>query len=713
MQPGHDGHGTATERQRLSLMGQRTDMHTDTPRNIGFLTSLARNTAGNTLAITAAAVIPLIALVGGGIDISRLYLAKSRLQQACDAGALAGRKAMSGITWTNDNEVTANKFFGMNFPDKKFGTAAKNIKYTASNTGAVTGTASVVVPMTLMGLFNMPDKTISANCTADLQLPNTDIMFVLDTTLSMNDTNPGDSSSKIVALRSAVTNFYNELQNVKPEGANIRYGFVPYSGTVNVGTLLKPTWLQDKPSYDSREADGTSTQTIITKSGGGKEPDTLTSWSAWQTSSGSSAPGNPNNGPAENCVAPANTLTNNTTQSNWNPSSSAVPRSRVHTRTRNGITYSANLSNGVCTITSTVYNNLIDKQTETISKNPKAGQPIPETETTTTNTYYHWIYKPIPYDISVLKATDSNGNVKGSSFNAPVENANSTSHPRNRTIKWTVSNACIEERGSGYDMNVDLVPDPARPETQWKPYLPGLIYGRNQTTTSYQKPALTGQRYPTSWLNRWAFSGSPLQTKTRDFNINATTNFFTPSADTSQPGACPSTARKLSGIDSDTLSGYLGSLTPAGFTYHDIGMLWGLRLMSREGLFAAEHAVAESSGRYGRNLIFMTDGQTDTRIGAYDAWGLSAMTRRRTPTNRVPTDEEQNTLTETRLTQLCNIAKNEKNITVWVIAFGTDLTTLLSSCASPNRAYQANNAAELTKTFSDIASQIAQLRITK
>lgn len=164
----------------------------------GFLTRLARDRAGNTLAITAAAIVPLIALIGGGVDISRLYLTKTRLQQACDAGALAGRKSMSGITWTTANMGVANNFFHMNFPNGKFGAGNPSISYTASNTGAVSGVASIVVPMTLMSLFQAGDKTLTANCTADLQLPNTDVMFVLDTTLSMNDVNPGDSVSKIV-----------------------------------------------------------------------------------------------------------------------------------------------------------------------------------------------------------------------------------------------------------------------------------------------------------------------------------------------------------------------------------------------------------------------------------------------------------------------------------------------------------------------------------
>ncbi|KFG91215.1 Flp pilus assembly protein TadG [Sphingobium herbicidovorans NBRC 16415] len=687
-------------------------------RALFILMRLYHNQAGNTLAIVAAAIFPLAALIGGGVDISRIYLTKTRLQQACDAGALAGRRAMTGLTWTTgqDNgssEDTANRFFTVNFPANKYGTKSGAVVYSASETGAVTGNATVVVPMTLMSLFQMPDKTVTATCTADLQLPNTDVMFVLDTTLSMNEINTGDSQSRIEVLRSAVSSFYTELENVRPAGSHIRYGFVPYSGTVNVGTLLKPAWLQDNPIYDSREADGTSTQITTKKSGGGFEPETLKSWTNWQTTSGSYGPGTPYYGEPENCVAPAKTLSDKTVQTSWNPNSSALPRSRVHTRTRHGTTYSASLSGGVCTIKSTVYNNLVEERTETISQNPNAGQPIPETETTTTTTHYHWIYRPISYDISALKVTDSNGNVKGNSFKAPVENASASGHPRERTITWNASNGCIEERGSGYDMDVDLVPDPTRPETQWKPYLPRLVYGRDQTTTGYQKPAPEGQRYPTAWLNRWAFSGSPLETKTRDFNLNDTTNFYTPSVDLWQSGACPTAARKLSEIDATTLNAYLDSLTPAGFTYHDIGMLWGLRLMSREGLFAAEHAAAESSGRYARNLIFMTDGQTDTRIGAYDAWGLSAMTRRRTPTNRVPTDEEQNALTETRLTQLCNVAKNQKNITVWVIAFGTELSPLLSGCASPGRAYQADNADQLTATFSQIASQIAQLRVTR
>lgn len=674
-------------------------------RALFILMRLYHNQAGNTLAIVAAAVFPLAALIGGGVDMSRLYLTKTRLQQACDAGALAGRRTMTGLTWTtvgpDSSKGTADRFFTINFPANKYGTRMATVTYSANAAGAVTGNASVVVPMTLMSLFQMPDKTVTADCTADLQLPNTDVMFVLDTTLSMNDINPGDTQSRIEVLRSAVTDFYNTLQSVKPADSHIRYGFVPYSSTVNVGMLLKRNWVVDTGWYDSRVPDSYST------AAGPSQGTTVSSTEPWQKVSGSSTVQPKYQGPSETCAAPANALSDTSTYTAWSPSSTALPRSRTRTRTRDGTTYNKTLTNGICWITPTYYDKLIETQVEWVKENPNAGQ-------SSTNTYYHWIYKRVPYSMANLKgAGDGDMTVSGGSFTAPVTNdyAKNEITPNSvapRTISWNQTNACIEERQTRrsdegtdiarYDMDVDLIPDKNKPETQWTPFLPGVVYARKSGSAT----ATSG----------WVYSGSA-ETRTRDVNINATTNYYTPNGDTTQYGACPTYARKLAEIDLNTLSTYLTALKPAGFTYHDIGMLWGLRLMSREGLFAAEHAATEASGRYSRNLIFMTDGDTDTRIGAYDAWGISAVARRRTPTNAIPTNATQNSITESRLTELCTVAKNQKNITVWVIAFGTTLTSLLSDCASPGRAYQANNADQLTETFSQIASQIAQLRVTR
>ena len=68
------------------VMG-KTNQH---PR--GFMSRLARSQKGNVVAIVAAAIIPLAALIGGGLDMGRAYMARARMQQACDAAAI--RKAL-------------------------------------------------------------------------------------------------------------------------------------------------------------------------------------------------------------------------------------------------------------------------------------------------------------------------------------------------------------------------------------------------------------------------------------------------------------------------------------------------------------------------------------------------------------------------------------------------------------------------------------------
>src|SRR5690349_5571340 len=83
-----------------------------------FLTSLLRDARANTLALMAMAVIPLAGMVGGGVDISRMYIVKTRLQHACDAGALAGRKTMGSGTWAYNNNAAnaaAVRFFDDNY----------------------------------------------------------------------------------------------------------------------------------------------------------------------------------------------------------------------------------------------------------------------------------------------------------------------------------------------------------------------------------------------------------------------------------------------------------------------------------------------------------------------------------------------------------------------------------------------------------------------
>ena len=67
---------------------------------------------------------------------------------------------------------------------------------------------------------------------------------------------------------------------------------------------------------------------------------------------------------------------------------------------------------------------------------------------------------------------------------------------------------------------------------------------------------------------------------------------------------------------------------------------------------------------------------------------------------------------EKRFGVACAEARN-RNITVWVIGFGTTLNPIMTECAGPGHFFEATDAAQLADVFSKIASQLGDLRVTK
>jgi len=212
---------------------------------------LLNDSRGNTLAIVAAALVPLTAMIGSGVDASRAYMTKTRLQQACDAGVLAARKTMTGATLDTASRTQGQAFFTNNFPAGVFGSNSPLLTMTDGTDGEVIGRATANLPTGVMYMFGFEMFNLAANCRARLDIQNTDVMFVLDVTGSM--ASAVGSTTRIAALRRAVTDFHSTLESVKSGNVQVRYGFVPYSTTVNVGKLLPRAAMVDNWVYQSRE----------------------------------------------------------------------------------------------------------------------------------------------------------------------------------------------------------------------------------------------------------------------------------------------------------------------------------------------------------------------------------------------------------------------------------------------------------------------------
>lgn len=160
------------------------------------------------------------------------------------------------------------------------------------------------------------------------------------------------------------------------------------------------------------------------------------------------------------------------------------------------------------------------------------------------------------------------------------------------------------------------------------------------------------------------------------------------------------------------LVGYLSAaqgFVPNGYTYHDIGMIWGARLISPRGIFQADNETAPNGDSIARHIVFMTDGELDTEPETiYNAYGIEWWDRRVTSTG---TESQADARHAARFQAACRQAR-EENISVWVVAFGTALTQNLIDCATPGRAYHAANSTQLNNAFQEIAQKIAALRLT-
>ena len=518
------------------------------------LSRLLRDSRGNTLAIVAAALIPITAMIGGGVDMSRAYLAKGRMQQACDSAALAGRRVMVNDTMSSTVRDEARRFFNFNFVQGTYSVAPFTANVSRPTSGTVRVSASSTIPTSVMQVFGFTTIPLAVTCDASQNYINTDVMLVLDTTGSMADNVAG--TSKIVSLRSAVMSLYDELAPIQTDleshGMRLRYGAVPYSQNANVGRLIRavnPAYIRTNASYY---------QGTCSYPGLGQIPQ-------------------------EACHDDAVFLQLCRGYGYSTSQCQGLIANRYYDQSRKQF-WDMDVSNFVTTST---WNGCIEERSTTNSITPTSGYDIPSAAT---------------------------------------------------------------------DLNIELLPNSN--STRWQPaHLP--------------------------------------------FH-----NALPSSAD-----ACPKESRRLGAMSRSTMQSFVNGLNPVGSTYHDIGMNWGTRLISRAGVFAGDNPQSYAGFPVNRHIIFMTDGIIEPSFSAYSAYGRETEFRRITQSGNNQSDYYGRH--EKRFAIMCNEARRQ-GINIWVVSFATSLTPALTNCASnPGQAVVASNQAELIQRFTQIGQQIGSLRITQ
>lgn len=638
--------------------------------------ALTCDAAGNVLPIAAVAMVVIAGLIGGGIDMSRAYLVQNRLQAACDAAVLAGRRAETSAGFDAASAAQANSYFAANFDNASMGAKSSSFSATTSDSGnTIDATATAKIDTTLTRLFGYSEFTLSANCTSAMGVGNSDVTMVLDTTGSMDWTLSGTSQTRIQALRAAMKSFYTTLQTATVgTNARIRYAFVPYSSSVNVGRLLydlNPSYLADSVTIQSREAQyRTQTSqtfdhwgTAVPSSGTGSRQVT-----ADRNSTEYSGP-HRNNSDCNNALPDDTPWVNNGASYTTGPTTSINGAGQqVVTTTLNqpqvSTTYFCAKSHG----DRYVYAQLQYRTLYTYTYQMSDAVYI----TTSTPVFDHLDYKPVTFDTSVYKTfaavstnTGTNGAAVSSTWQGCIEE-------RSTTAAASFSYSSITGISpSAADLDIDSAPGVSS-ASKWAPMWPDVSWYRTDSNgnASY------------AWPTRYG----------------GTMGVY-----------CPRAAQLLATMTQADFNAYADSLTASGATYHDIGMVWGARISSPDGIFAANVGDPPANGgNVARHIIFMTDGQMDTDAYIHSSWGLEYYDRRITADGLTNADARHTS----RFLALCEATK-AKGIRIWVIAFGTGMTTDLQTCSSPSSAYTAADAAALNTAFQDIARQVGELRVVQ
>jgi Flp pilus assembly protein TadG len=682
--------------------------------------SFASDNRGNVLAMSAAAIFPLMAMVGGAIDLSRFYMTQTRLQQACDAGALAGRKAMSDVNLLSVSEKeTAQKYFAFNFPYRTYGVEDRSAAYSRGAVGVVTGVATAVVPTTIMKIFGYQQITLNVTCQSTLVIPNTDVMFVLDVTGSMSAIPTGDLVSKLDGLKQAVKDFYAALGPGTSSGpGRVRYGFMPYSSNVNVGKLLygiNRGYLvggtgSEQWDYQSRKANYTiqrvATYGQESAPANATSSDTTIVWGAYSDSgSVGSSPSAVSGSSQSNCNTkslPAPTVTANTTTSNTPSGAAVYPSTQV---TKNYATSTPKIR--------TEYRYLFVNRfllSDYCQLQQRSGTYSTNATWTTTTPvswsdvqqFSSWSYEKVAIDVSAVVQNGTAGNptywAGTNAGNDPNLNEGrdqygnyyTTATPS--TITW---GGCIEEASTtnsitasssldvpsdADDLKIDLIPSSTA--TRWKPFLPAVQFARNR-----------------DWLGRgdgWINMGFAVCPREASPLTQYVTDY---------------TALTKSSASFNT---YVNSLAALGGTYHDIGLIWGARFLSPDGIYRATNSDTTAPGGFqiSRHIVFMTDGELDTRTYGNDPWGIVQLDARVAPATT--DDATLNEIHKRRTSIICNAMKG-KGFTVWVVGFGiATMPQELQDCATDSAHWSlSSNSTQLRARFQQIAQTIGGLRLSQ
>ena len=200
----------------------------------------AADRRGNILPMFGLSLIPIIGLIGAGVDYSRANAVKSKLQAALDSTALA-MSANAASQTSAQLQTSAQSYFNALYQTTQSSTVTLTASYAMTSTGPqVTVAGNTTVPTKFMNISAFGFANIPVNGTSTSAWGNTRLRVAL----ALDNTGSMDDDGKITALKTATKNLLAQLKASATNNGDVYVSIIPFSRDVNVGkSNYTATWI--------------------------------------------------------------------------------------------------------------------------------------------------------------------------------------------------------------------------------------------------------------------------------------------------------------------------------------------------------------------------------------------------------------------------------------------------------------------------------------
>lgn len=204
------------------------------------LAPLLRDQRGNVAIMMAIGIMPLLLAAGSALDYGNSIRARTALQAASDAAALAAARTEGTSA---QRKAVAEQYFKTNLGAYATGYGATMTFTDTDKTVRVSSTMNI--PTYLMSIAGFDKTTVGTLSEVTKEANGLEVVLVFDNTGSMTTNN------RIGTLKAAAKDFTNILFGNRATADTLKIAIVPFSGGVNVGPQNANKFWLDKTGASS------------------------------------------------------------------------------------------------------------------------------------------------------------------------------------------------------------------------------------------------------------------------------------------------------------------------------------------------------------------------------------------------------------------------------------------------------------------------------